>query len=189
MTLQNFTLGTFAQGAAGGGGAFESIATTTLTTTTATVTISSIPSTYQHLQLRLLTRSSRSADNDDLNMIVNGITTASYSNHKLYGDGSAVTSAGVSSATIIAQVGKMSGNTSTANIFGVTIIEILDYASTTKNKTIRAFNGIDQNTTTGYTFLTSGLFQSTNAITSLTFSCQVASFVSGSQFALYGIKG
>lgn len=122
-------------------------------------------------------------------MRVNGITTASYSNHKLYGDGTTITAAGASSVTIMEQIGKMSGNTSTADIFGVTIIDIHDYASTTKNKTIRAFNGIDQNTTTGYVFLTSGLFQSTDAITSLTFSCQVGSFVANSTFALYGIKG
>jgi len=169
--------------------AFESIATTTLTTTTATVTIDSIPSNYKHLQLRLLTRSSRASNNDDLNMIVNGITTTSYSSHRLYGDGTTANVIAASSATIIEQIGKMTGNTSTANIFGVTIIDILDYASTTKNKTIRAFNGIDQNTSSSYTFLTSGLFQSTNAITSLTFSCQVASFVSGTSIALYGIKG
>lgn len=175
--------------AGGKAGSYESISTTTLASTTATVTISSIPSTYQHLQLRLITRSSRAADNDDLNMRVNGITTASYSNHKLYGDGATVTAAGASSVTIMEQIGKMSGNTSTANIFGVTIVDIHDYASTTKNKTIRVFNGIDQNTTTGFVFLSSGLFQSTNAITSLTFSCQVASFVAGSTFALYGIKG
>ena len=187
--MLNTLLGTLSSGVAASTSSYESISTTTLASTTATVTISSIPSTYQHLQLRLITRSSRAADTDDLNMIVNGITTASYSNHKLYGDGAAVTAAGVSSVTIMEQIGKMTGDSSTADTFAATIIDIHDYASTTKNKTIRAFNGIDQNTTTGYVFLTSGLFQSTNAITNLTFSCQVGSFVAGSTFALYGIKG
>jgi hypothetical protein len=64
------------------------------------------------------------------------------------------------------------------------IFDVIDYASTSKFKTIRAIAGMDNNGATApYIALGSGLWRSTSAVTSISFSG-----VTGT-FSLYGIKG
>jgi hypothetical protein len=83
-------------------------------------------------------------------------------------------------------------NNATSGIFGVSIIDIHDYASTTRNKTFRFLTGNDRNGA-GILALFSGLWMSTSAITSLTFVPNniggAQTFISGTTFSLYGIKG
>jgi hypothetical protein len=72
-------------------------------------------------------------------------------------------------------------------------MDILDYTSTTKAKTLRTLAGYNANTTdtTGNNIsLTSGLwFKTPEAITSIDIICDNSqSFIAGSTFALYGIK-
>ena len=77
----------------------------------------------------------------------------------------------------------------TANAFGVTIIDILDYANTNKYKTFRSLVGSDTNDTNGAVGLASGSWRSTSAITSITLSNNVSgNLAQYSSFALYGIK-
>jgi len=75
-----------------------------------------------------------------------------------------------------------------ANIYAVSVIDILDYANTSKNKTIRALDGMDANGS-GQVILNSGLWINTAAITSVTLQASASSFTTASHFALYGIKG
>jgi hypothetical protein len=77
---------------------------------------------------------------------------------------------------------------STANIFGVGISDILDYANTNKHKTIRSISGHDQNGS-GFVFLFSANWRNTNAITSIKLFPAAGSFAQNSTIALYGIKG
>jgi hypothetical protein len=69
---------------------FESIATATGTGSSATITFSSIPSTYQHLQIRGIARATSGGETEpiDLRLYFNGLTTGIYSSHALYGNGS-----------------------------------------------------------------------------------------------------
>jgi hypothetical protein len=79
----------------------------------------------------------------------------------------------------------------TASVFASGAIDILDYTSATKNKTIRTLSGIDNNGD-GTVQLGSGLcFATPAAITSITFNVQSgsANFTQYSRFSLYGIKG
>lgn len=169
---------------------FESIATYTLSSTTATVTFTSIPSTYKHLQLRFMGRFSDTGTAIDSAYIqFNGITTSSYARHRLVGDGSNVTVGGNASATFIDLPNTVPFNGNTAGIMGVGIIDIHDYASSTKNKTLRAISGCDINGAGGYINLSSGLFNSTSALTSISLYGSSVSWVAGSTLALYGIKG
>ena len=69
---------------------------------------------------------------------------------------------------------------------GVSIIDIHDYASSTKNKVIRTVSGNDQNGA-GNIYLTSGLWLSTAAVTSITLFT-TANYLN-TTFALYGVKG
>lgn len=170
-------------------GAYDSLATVNLSASTATITFAGIPAGYKHLQLRMLTRDSAAQSGSQSQMQINGDTGSNYNWHALYGNGSTATAAGGSgSTTYIYGFDRTSAGSDGANIFGVDVIDILDYASTSKYKTIRALGGYDANGS-GMVKLASGLYMSTNAITSLSISLQSGgSYVQYSQFALYGIK-
>ena len=177
---------------AGGGGAYESIATVTAAGGETTLSFTSIPSTYQHLQIRALVRTLRAlAGTDSMTVQFNSDSGSNYAHHRLTGDGSTAAAGGSSSttsATIINTATVM--DSSTANIFAGNIIDIHDYASTIKNKTVRTFSGANGNTadTSFVMGLSSGLWVNTSAITSITFGNSFG-FKAGSVFSLYGIKG
>ena len=76
----------------------------------------------------------------------------------------------------------------TSNVFGVSIIDVLDYTNTTTKKTFRGLSGWDNNTS-GYVDFGSGHYGGdTTAITSITYSCATGVFAVNSSFALYGVK-
>ena len=177
-------------GAGGGGGAsFESIATATGNGSSGTVTFSSIPTTYQHLQIRVTARDTvTGTTNEDIRLRFNNITTSSYTRHNLSGDGASATAGGSTATTYldIYQVVPKAGTT--ANIFGGVIIDIHDYISASKNKTVRAFGGADLNGS-GNIGLHSGLFINTTAINRIDLISNGTAFSTNSVFSLYGIKG
>jgi len=168
---------------------FESIATATGTGSSNLITFSSIPQTYKHLQIRWIAKDTAGTTVASLRLTCNGVGGTSYASHRVTGDGSTVT-ANNSSAASLATLGFYRSN-STVSAMGVGIIDIQDYASTTKNKTFRSFNGIDANTgtTADRVILASGLFIDTTAITSITIDGAGTAFTTASTFALYGIKG
>ena len=179
-------------GAAAATGSYESIASATGTGSNSTITFSSIPSTYKHLQIRALTRDTKSygtVTTGMLNMMVNS-STGSYTWHRLTGDGSAADAGGTTGETYAQCTRCVPQSPVTANVFGAAIIDIADYASTTKNKTIRSFGGTDANTasTQFQIQLNSNLWTSTAAITSLSFIA-IEFWAVGTTIALYGIKG
>jgi hypothetical protein len=76
------------------------------------------------------------------------------------------------------------------SIFGVTILDILDYANTNKYKTTRNLAGVDSNDTNGKISFESGSWRSTSAVSTITLISGTGSdFLQYSSFALYGIKG
>lgn len=183
--IQLGLIGSFAAAAAG---AFEPIASQTLSSSASSVTFSSIPQTYKHLQIRVLGKMSYSAASDwsRTKITLNG--TATTRGHTLEGSGSTVYAF---SSTGDNTVAILPGNSADlANMFGAAIIDIHDYSSTTKNKTVRSFFGSNCNGITVPFFgLGSAFLDSTSAITSLSLADQSFNLVSGSVFSLYGIKG
>jgi hypothetical protein len=168
------------------GGALESIATVTLSAATQTITLSSIPSGYQHLQIRFLARSSGSADRSLLRF--NSDSGSNYKGHYLYGSGAAA-SAGVSGVdqTYI-ESAIVPTSSKTASVFCGAIIDVLDYASTTKNKTVRILTGGDYNGS-GDIVLYSGLWMSTSAIDAISLIANAgANFAQYTTAALYGVR-
>jgi hypothetical protein len=148
------------------------------------ITFNSIPSTYNHLQLRVYAQETVSGGGfDNMNYYFQSDNASgNYVAHSISGDGS----------TIFAQ-GSLSRNTgliynalsTNSNVFGATIIDIMDYASTHKNKTIRALAGVDFNGS-GRTGITSGLWlNNTTAISSITLTA--SSFTQNTKIALYGV--
>jgi hypothetical protein len=169
--------------------AFESIATVSVGSGgSSSVEFTSIPSTYTHLQIRFNARGSRSLFLENLRLSFNSdTTTANYRMHAIYGDGANVT-ATQDSNTELLLVYSAAGNNAGSNVFGAGVIDILDYANTNKNKTIRALAGVDNNGQ-GIVALTSGARFNTAAITSIKIDRTVgADWLQYSHFSLYGIK-
>lgn len=175
--------------AAAGGlvGDFEHIETVTVGSGgAASITFSSIASTYKHLQIRGIVRTAQ-AGPDETRIRVNSDTGSNYSAHQLIGNGSSAASYGASSQTFI-KIGPTSDSGTTANIFGTMVVDLLDYTSTSKNKTIRSLTGLDTNGG-GSIWLSSGAWLSTSAVTSLTISLVVgANLAQNSSLSLYGVK-
>jgi hypothetical protein len=166
-------------------GDFESIATTTVGAGGSTsITFSSIASTYKHLQIRIIGNVSTT---DAINIRFNGDTANNYALHRLEGNGSAASSSASTTRSNIAIL-TGAGFASTANTFGASIVDILDYTSTNKNKTTRALSGSDRNGSGGVE-LDSGLwFATPAAITSINLFPSTGTIAQYSTFALYGIK-
>lgn len=182
-------LGIFATaGASASGATYELISTVILSnSTTPTVDFTSIPSTYKHLQIRSSVRG-WTATNSNMSMRFNSVTSASYAWHGLAGAGSSVFSESAANTTFIPLEG-ISGNDTASGNFGGVIVDVLDYASTVKNTTIRALLGHSDSTGSRIR-LASGLFNNTSAISSITLGmANGGNFITASRFSLYGIKG
>ena len=171
-------------------GAYDSIATVNLSGGAASsITFSSIPSTYTHLQVRLFGRGTNADANIDGYCWLNGNETQSnYTYHYLRGNGTTA-SGGGSGASATPTMFSINSGGSGASMFGAAIIDILDYANTSKNTTMRSLTGEDENGG-GNIYLRSSLFINTSAITSIKLIGQATNnFAQYSHAALYGIKG
>ena len=176
-----------AAGAGGVQGDYELIETVILGSTTATVTFSGLAayaSTYKHLEIRMAARSDRADSSDILEMLVNA--TAATRVHMLFGDGSSVGSADAPFG--MKGIGTTTGATFAANGFSGTVISILDAYSSTKNKTTRTLSGVSGVSGSHRWISLAPSFYGTDPVSSITLDV-IASFVSGSRFSLYGIRG
>ena len=170
-------------------GDYQSISTVTVGAGgSASITFSSIPSTFQHIQIRGIGRSSTATSSDvDIKLQFNSDTGSNYSIHYLYGNGSSAAAAATASNTY-ATGGDVIKDGNTANVFATSIIDVLDYANTSKNKTVRALSGWDANGS-GTVYLNSGAWFNTAAVSTITLTPWSGNFMQYSTFALYGIKG
>jgi hypothetical protein len=175
--------------AAGAGGEpiipdYELIATAFGTGSSGTITFSSIPTDYKHLQIRYTSKNTSSSE--DLYLRFNGITTTSYVTHRLQGLANDVTS-GVNTGLGFIFLERGGAVSSVANSFAAGVIDILDYTSTVKNTTLKAFFGKNDNNNNVQ--LRSGLFMNTAAINSISLITSAGNHTTTSRFSLYGIKG
>lgn len=178
---------------------YESIATTTVGAGgSSSVTFSSIPSTYTHLVVRGSIQSNRgSYAIDNATVRFNSDSGANYSRHNLDASASTTTAPeayGTGGATFGGPIPVVTGVAT--NVFNGFVMDVLDYASTNKYKTLRILGGYDVNGTTGTgsfggtVGIYSGAWQNTAAVTSITLApVDGTAFTQYSSFALYGIKG
>jgi hypothetical protein len=148
-----------------------------------TLQFSSIPQNFTHLQVRLFGRSSTAAGSN-VGIQFNNDTGGNYRVHYLGGDGSSNFSGDFGASQIAGNVGWTAGSSNTANAFGVSVVDILDYTNTNKYKTLKSLNGIDGNGT-GLTGLWSSVWFNTAAITQINIG---AAFVQYTRADLYGIQ-
>jgi len=165
-------------------GAYESIASASGTGSSGTITFSSIPSTYTSLQIRF---NAITSFDTSFYVRLNGVTTSSYNSHLLEGDGSTVYAVGDASLGLTRMsLGQWNVTVGATYPFSG-IIDIHDYTSTSRNKTIRNFVGSNKNGT-GAIDLTSGLFINTSAVSSVSLIAD-QNFTTSTTVSLYGIKG
>lgn len=177
------------QAAGGGATGFDLLESTILSSNASSVTFSNLNtySDYKHLQIRAVMRTSTSSDGTHL--VFNSDTTSSYSFHQLRasGDGDVYYAPTNSAARI--EVGQQIDGDDTFAAWPA-IVDIMDFANTSKNTTIRAYSN-SSGFTAGIISYTSGVYRKTDAITSLTFSIPNAlrPFGTNTRFSLYGMKG
>lgn len=143
------------------------------------ITFSSIPATYTHLQIRII---GFQATPNDVFVKVN--SDAGVRGHYLQGDGATAAASSQTGTGDGQYLGTAGFQTTNPTVW---VLDLLDYASTTKTKVLRGLGGYDSNGS-GRVQLFSALYTTTSAITSITFTSG-NSYSTNSNFALYGIKG
>lgn len=157
------------------------IATQTISSPSATVTFSSIPSTYTDLVLVASLR--QTTTNQDGFLRFNSDTGTNYSDVVVRGNGSTASSVRDTSAAGI-DIGVMSNSANASGEFETVIINIMNYANTTTNKTVV----LRTNQPTSIVNAIVGMWRSTAAINTVSLESRNAgSFAVGSTFSLYGI--
>lgn len=170
--------------------AYESIATVTVGSGgQASASFTSISSDYKHLQIRILGKSNRADQNEAIGIQFNSDTGNNYGSHGLWGDGSGLGVAQLNYPGSAISLPWIAGDSNGSSVFGVSIIDILDYTNTNKYTTVRGLNGYDNNGN-GQAAFGSGLWSNTAAVTSVTVKPFYGSlWKQYSVIALYGIKG
>jgi len=174
---------------AGGAADYELITTSFGSGSSGTITFNSIPSVYKHLQIRFAARSDRAAIRSSAGIQFNSDTGSNYSWHRLYGYSTSAYSGGGSSTQYGPDNLLYAASTATSGYHGAAVIDILDYSSSNKNKTIRALGGSPEAGDADI-YLASGLWMSTASVTSISIVDRWGSnFTTSSRFSLYGLKG
>lgn len=173
--------------------AYESIATIVGDGSSDTLTFSNIPSTYKNLQIRLVGRVTASTTVENVALFFNNDTGSNYSNAYAYGAGNGQNQAfaGYNTATTgIRTMGRIPGTSVTSSAFGLSIIDILDYSNTDKNKTASCLTGWENNGN-GESWVGSGVWTNNTAINRIDLKQLFGSggWTSTTTAALFGIKG
>lgn len=134
-----------------------------------TLSFTSIPQNFTHLQLRFFARVNGTAGgNTNSNVFIrfNSDSGNNYTRHLLYDQGGINSYGAGGTSAAFASAAPTSNNTS--GIYLNSIVDILDYTNTNKNKVTRCIGGYDNNGVWGNRLnLESGLWINTAAITRL----------------------
>ena len=151
------------------------------------ITFNNIPQTFTDLKIVASVRTARSAGaTDDLGIWFNGGAVSLFSIRALQGSGSAASSFGNASQTIISNT-VVDGNTATVNTFGSFEVYIPNYTGA-NFKSVIIDSVQEDNATAAFSRMIAGLFSSSNAITSMSFqSSNGFNMLQHSTFTLYGI--
>jgi hypothetical protein len=146
------------------------------------ITFNNIPQGYKHLQIRAFFLTS--VADRSFRYTFNSDTGTNYASHYLRGNGATFAASGDASLAF-GYLGATVNSTTYGSAF---IIDILDYANTSKYKTSRCLSGGDANGS-GYAQLYSSLWMNTAAINTINVYPNTGNFAQYSRFSLYGIKG
>jgi hypothetical protein len=178
--------------------AWDSIATYS-SGSTSVINFNTIPQTYKHLRVVARLKDTRSgAPYSSGNMTFNGVSTG-YPYTYIFADSRTNNSTPFDDSTTGGTSFPLScagGSPYISNgaIYGYSLIDIYDYSSTSKTKTIIGHQGfIDGSSSYSIKsqtrFLATGLWNNTSAITSIAIASENPNFTSDVRVSLYGIKG
>lgn len=148
----------------------------------ASVDFTSIPSTYTDLCVKVSFRGTRAALYEAIKIEFNG-STSSFSAKQLYGDGTQVGAANVTSQIPF----DATGANNTSSTFANVEFYIPNYAGGS-NKSVSLDSVSENNGTTAYAELTAGLWSNTAAINRITLTPTSGTLVQYSTAYIYGIK-
>jgi hypothetical protein len=180
------------------GNAYEWLETQVLGTAVAFVEFTNVntnyASTYQHLQVRMTTKSTLASGSERQAtfMRFNSDTGNNYSRHVFFSSDGAGTVGSAANASIsYLELPNTPTSLSNTNGFSGSVIDILDPFETTKNKTIRSIGGYMTSASAFYhkIMITGSTWYNTSAITTIRIYLDANSFSIGSRFSLYGMKG
>ena len=181
-------LGILAVSGAAPANSFDLITTTTLSSPAASVTFSGLSaySDYKHLQIRY--HAKNTGGSADFGIRLNGVTSGSYYYHWLFSDGSSLTTARDGNVDRIRMPQGIQSSFNSA-AFAPGLIDILDFNTSGKTKTIKIFHG-QVTDSFGRLYYRSGFNPSdTSALSSITLLVEANNIEIGSRFSLYGSKG
>lgn len=162
------------------------ISSNILSTNTSSITFSSIPSTYTDLVVLLTLRSGSAGTT--CNITFNGDTATNYNQTNMSTTASNTINSTNSSANTKFDISQfVVGSGATANTFSSGKMYISNYLSNNqKNVFFTAHN--EGNATGVVSRQASGTYNTSSAITDITFDSLGTNYVTGSSFYLYGIK-
>jgi hypothetical protein len=170
-------------------GSYDALATYTVPSGgVSSITFAGLPTggQYTHLQIRISSKTTNAANEGVFQLTFNGDTNANYSNHNLSGYGTGTEANAWANASYM-RAGWTSGN-NTASVYGATIIDVLDFASVSKNKTMRSLTGYDNNGNSQILLVSGAWYNSSTAVNQMTFTPLSGSFAQYTNISIYGVK-
>lgn len=144
-----------------------------------------VPPGYRHLEISGISKTTAGTTYDNQTLIrFNNDTAANYATHQIYGSTASYTLGGNGGTAISTYQTPESGQSA----FNGFIYNILDYNSSSKTKALTGLIGFDANGGASSQAYTTGSWNSTQPITSITFLPVTGSWAQYSRFSLYGIK-
>jgi hypothetical protein len=173
-------------------GAVTLISSTTVGTATQTLTLSSIPQTYSLLRLVIRDLYSSTTDGEQMEIRINGLTTATYGSQRLRATSTTADASRSTDGSYLFFAGFNELAASASKVGGFMTLDFYNYANTTKAKYGGGTFFSGNLTTNAMSALAVVAFMNatTNAITSLEFvSASATNLIAvGSKFELYGVS-
>jgi hypothetical protein len=169
------------------------IANTTLSAATSAVEFSSIPSTYHDLMVKIVCRTTVSADNEYFDLRMNNDSGSVYYKYTNYMNGASSFGSQVWANQTSMYVYQAVGDTATASTFSNHELYIPNYTLSTNKAVLEDSCSLTDSTASGALRMvtTSSMLwrpSTPAAITSLKFTTASGNFKIGSTFTLYGVK-
>tara|TARA_B100000700_G_scaffold185865_1_gene204785 strand:+ start:6352 stop:6870 length:519 start_codon:yes stop_codon:yes gene_type:complete len=166
----------------------EAIATQYLEADAASVTFSSIPATYEHLQVRGSDAATGASTGQAFYIEFNGSAGTAYSSFIWRGSGATQYADALTSQAYVKIWDGTQGVNTDVSEYATMIMDVLDYTNTNKNTSVLLFGGQSISNTNRRIWWGSGLWDNTAAITQIKFTPANGNMRRGSEFTLYGIK-
>lgn len=164
------------------------ISDATLGAPAASIDISGIVATYAHLRLVICARDTGAVTAVNGLIRFNNDSAANYDTEELIGAAATPTSSEAFAATS-ASVLQYVGASASAGLFGMTVIDIPNYASATPNKALLAMNAVKWGTATTNMRIrvAAGFWRSSAAINQITITAGSGNFDVGTRATLYAM--